>query len=159
LFVEQSKRFPDARPVLLLVSRDVPQWAKEHIYTNITAELAGTHHTEYIPGYDIHSHTKKTLIIAYIKDIDTAVHCVPPLPPLPPGVFIRMRVSASLGLDLVRLQTILASGCSVVADVDAGLTLSSRRQFLNALTIAKRALTPSPQVGYFYTCIGPLTLL
>lgn len=43
VFVQQSKRFPDARPVLLLVSRDVPQWAKEHIYTNITAELAGTH--------------------------------------------------------------------------------------------------------------------
>jgi hypothetical protein len=62
------------------------------------------------------------------------------------GVFIRATTPRFLGLDIPHMQAILSAGYSVVTDVDAGLTAATRREFISAVAIAKKALVPSPQV-------------
>jgi len=62
------------------------------------------------------------------------------------GHFVRVSTTANLGLDIAQMQAVLSTGYSVIADVDAGICVNTRRSFMDAVTIVKKALQPNPQV-------------
>lgn len=62
-----------------------------------------------------------------------------------PGLFVRVVASnAPCGIDTSTIQAPLSVRKSVVAEVDAGLSLESRTSFVDSLTFAKASLIPTP---------------
>lgn len=98
----QGKDFPDTRPLVICMARDVPSSSKKKIYDQLTHELS--------------------------------------------GMFIRVSTPVNLGLDIAHMQAVLSTGYSVIVDIDAGLCVNTRRAFIDAMTIVKKALQPNPKI-------------
>ena len=60
------------------------------------------------------------------------------------GMFVRVSLSENQGVDVNAFQMALDAGSSIIADVDVGVSASSRSTFLHSIAIAKKALVPNP---------------
>mmetsp|Transcript_33621 Transcript_33621/g.39521 ORF Transcript_33621/g.39521 Transcript_33621/m.39521 type:complete len:2664 (+) Transcript_33621:57-8048(+) len=61
-----------------------------------------------------------------------------------PGMFVQVSSIENHGVDIDAFQRVLSTGQSVLCEVDVGISETQRGCFLSALSVAKRALVPSP---------------